>query len=105
MSAESLLQAVYLPPDYTEVDRYRDFKSVFEAPRADRVLAEILREAGLLASIYDHSATGPVAPDRDEIQRRLGKRELALWLVGVLTSEPPPHEESDDGHGGDGIDG
>ena len=103
MTIDSLLAAIHLPPTYTEADRYRDFRAVFGSDRGERVMASFLREAGLLATIYDVDGEELVAPDPDEIQRRLGKRELALWLIGVLSTEPldPLIEEDDDGYSDD----
>ena len=79
------------PGNYTEADRYRDFRAVFAGDRGARVLTAVLHECGLLRSIYDMhlGPEGPAASaaPADEIMRRAGKREIGLWLLGVLYTE------------------
>ena len=93
------------PGNYTEADRYRDFRAVFAGDRGQRVLAGILTRCGLLRSAYqvEMTAEGPVtaAADADEIMRRAGEREVGLWLLGVLHTEPEPQVD-DERDGNDG---
>lgn len=82
---------IYPPTPYTEADRYRDFRAVFGGDRGARVLTAMLHECGLLRSVYEMhvGADGPTtgAASADEIMRRTGKREIGLWLLGVLHTE------------------
>ena len=82
------------PGNYTEADRYRDFRAVFAGDRGTRVLTSVLHECGLLRSVYE-MRIGPDGPETgaaptEEIMRRAGKREIGLWLLGVLHTEADP---------------
>jgi len=71
---------------YTKADRYRDFRAVFfgeaSAIQKERVLYQILAESDIMGD--------PIGPDTHDTYRRLGRREVGVNLLAILTNEPQP---------------
>ena len=74
---------------YTRVDRYRDFQAVFfgdaSATQKERVLFQILEESAIMGD--------PVGSDPHDTYRRLGRREVGVNLLAILTTPPPPDDQ------------
>ena len=73
---------------YTEMDRYRDYRAVFFTGDAtdlqrERVLYQIMALAGVAQPIDD----GP-SPDPRRAYRALGRRDVGLDIMKILTIEP-----------------
>ena len=68
--------------NYSKMDRYRDFRRVFNTTEGRKVLAQIIAHC-----------EGPIV-NRAEIQNhadlsfRAGQREPGQWIVHVLNAEP-----------------
>ena len=71
---------------YTKADRYRDFRAVFfgeaSAIQKERVLYQILAESDIMGD--------PIGPDTHDTYRRLGRREVGVNLLAILTNEINP---------------
>lgn len=74
---------------YTRIERYRDFQAVFfgeaTALQKERVLYQILAESDTMGD--------PVGVDPYDTYRRLGRREVGVNLLAILTSPPPPDDQ------------
>ncbi len=67
---------------YTARDRRKDFKRIFEtAPEGRRVLAQLL----VRCQVWEHSY---VAGDTHESARREGMRDVGLWIMEIINTEP-----------------
>jgi hypothetical protein len=83
-------------PNYTDIDRYRDFRRVFlDTPRGRRVLWQLLEMGNLFAPIAVLPADPYAAYHRD------GARNLALNIMAILNADPNAiaenqHGETDD---------
>jgi hypothetical protein len=76
--------------DYTAIDRYRDFRRLFETDeKGRRVLAQILTRCQLWERSY-------VAGDPHETARREGMRDVGLWIMEIINFEPPHPQPYDD---------
>ena len=75
---------------YTRADRYRDFQAVFfgeaETLQKERVLFQILAESDTMGD--------PVGSDLYDTYRRLGRREVGLNVLAILTTPPPPGDQN-----------
>lgn len=73
---------------YTRADRYRDFQAVFfgdaRPEQKERVLFQILAESDTMGD--------PVGSDPYDTYRRLGRREVGINLLAILTTPPPPDD-------------
>lgn len=73
---------------YTRADRYRDFHAVFFGDalpeQKERVLFQILAESDVMGD--------PVGLDPHDTYRRLGRREVGVNLLAILTAPPPPDD-------------
>jgi len=67
---------------YTKMDRYRDFRRVFNSDEGKRVLSQIIGESEGLPIIENEVA------DTHKMAFRAGKRSVGLWIVQVLNAEP-----------------
>lgn len=69
--------------DYTDIDRYRDFRRVFlDSPRGRRVLWQLFEMGNLFAPV----AVLPADPY--EAYHRDGARNLALNIMAILNADP-----------------
>ena len=67
---------------YTARDRQRDFKHVFEAgAEGRRVLAQLLMRCQVWERSY-------VTADTHESARREGMRDIGLWIMELINTEP-----------------
>lgn len=67
---------------YKKMDRYRDFRQVFNTDSGKRVLAQIIDECEGLPIIEKEVS------DTHKMAFRAGKRNVALWITQVLNAEP-----------------
>lgn len=74
---------------YTRAQRYRDFQAVFfgdaSPEQKERVLFQILAESDTMGD--------PVGLDPYDTYRRLGRREVGINLLALLTTPPPPDDQ------------
>lgn len=69
--------------NYTDIDRYRDFRQVFlESPGGRRVLWQLFEMANLFAPVAVLPADPYAAYHRD------GARNLALNILAILNADP-----------------
>ena len=69
--------------DYTDIDRYRDFRRVFlDTPRGRRVLWQLFEMGYLFAPVALLPADPYAAYHRD------GARNLALNIMAILNADP-----------------
>lgn len=98
-------------PDQTALDIIRAYRAVFlrgDSTETQRrmVLHDFFRMSGLVTNTLVADPAGRM-PDRDEIMRRVGARDLALLVIGNLWADlpspgsipqPPPRMEDDGGY-------
>jgi hypothetical protein len=60
-----------------------DYRFVFRGEAGQRVLADILRRAGVM--------TDPFRPDERETAYQLGMRRLGMEIVEMINSDPDAH--------------
>lgn len=69
--------------NYTDIDRYRDFRRVFlDTPRGRRVLWQLFEMGNLFAPVAVLPADPYAAYHRD------GARNLALNILAILNADP-----------------
>ncbi len=73
----------------TKLDRYRDFKLVFDTDEGKRVLYEIIGWAGLYQP--DLPDYGPV--DVNRVLEKSGKKKIVIDILTVLMNEPKQAEK------------
>lgn len=69
-----------LQEPYADLDRYRDFKAVFESPAGKRVLRQILQWAHIWQSSMNENAM--------KVMFSEGERNLGLKILATLSYEP-----------------
>lgn len=81
-----------LPPGYDATDRVRDFRrALADTAEGRQVLSQILARC----RVWDRSY---VPGDTHETARREGMRDVGLWILTILESDPAdrdPTAESD----------
>ncbi len=79
-----ILADLSIPEDYSDADRYNDFRKVFlETEPGRRVLKQVLGWGGLLKV---HPMRSPIDPCMTE--RLEGARNLALKIFAIMLVEP-----------------
>ena len=74
---------------YSALDRYRDFRRLFETDQGQRVLAQIMSRCQVWERSY---AEG----DTHETARREGMRDVGLWIMEIMNTEPAPTNRNEE---------
>jgi len=78
------LGRVYFGENYTETDRYKDFRKVFlDSPEGRRVLYQLIEMTHLYAPSFD-----PASPNPHLTHIHEGERNIGLYLMGILNADP-----------------
>lgn len=75
----------YAPGHEGALEKYRDYRAVFGTEQGNRVLHDILVQAGV--NVDMHPSPGPIDPYKTHYD--LGKRGLAMTIIGIINKEPP----------------